>query len=69
MEESQDEKLLRESIVLKRIEKKKAQKAKKEAEKLKVPKTGQNILFKDKDSKGWKSGRIVGGWKKNSIYQ
>ena len=55
--------------MLKRKEKKKAQKAKKLAQEIKMPKTGQNILFRDKDSNGWKSGRIVGGWKKNSIYQ
>ena len=64
-----DEERIKEDIMLKRIEKKKNQKAKKLAEKMKVPKTGQNILFRDKESNGWKSGRIVGGWKKNSKYQ
>ena len=59
----------KEKIWLKRKEKKKAQKEKKLAQQIKIPKTGQNILFRDKESNGWKSGRIVGGWKKNSIYQ
>ena len=49
--------------------KKKAQKAKKQAEQVKVPKSGQNILFKESESKGWKSARVVGSWKKNSIYK
>ena len=49
--------------------KERAQKAKKEAEQVKVSKTGQNILFKEKESEGWKTGRVVGSWKKNSKYK
>ena len=66
---NEDEALLRERILIKRKDKKRAQKAKKQAEQLKVPKTGQNILFKENNSTGWKSGRIVASWKKNSKYK
>lgn len=46
---------------------KKAQRAKKQAEQIKVPKSGQNILFKEKESEGWISARVVGSWKKKSL--
>ena len=59
----------REKIINKRIEKKIKQKAKKEAEKLKAPTIGQTILFKEVDKEGWKSARVVAGWKKNSKYR
>ena len=39
------------------------------AAQVKVPKTGDNIQFKEKNKDGWKSGRIVASWKKNSIYK
>ena len=45
------------------------QKTKKQAEKIKAPTIGQNILFKESDEKGWKSARVVAGWKKNSKYK
>ena len=59
----------KEKVVQKRKEKRKKQKAKKQAEMVKVPTTGQNILFKETDKEGWKSARVVGSWKKNSKYK
>ena len=59
----------KERVVQKRKEKKMKQKAKKEAEKVKAPTTGQNILYNESDEEGWKAGRVVGSWKKNSIYK
>ena len=67
--ENKDQTEEREKVVLKRKDKRKTQKAKKEAEQVKVPKTGQNILFKEKESEGWKTGRVVGSWKKSSKYK
>ena len=57
------------NVISNRQEKRKAQKAKKQAEQVKVPKTGQHILFKEKEADNWKSGRVVGSWKKNSKYR
>ena len=45
------------------------QKAKKQAEKVKTPTTGQNILFKEFNKNEWKTARVVASWKKNSIYK
>jgi hypothetical protein len=59
----------KQKIVQMRKEKRKTQKAKKKAELVKAPKTGQNILFKDNNSEEWKSARVVGSWKKNSKYK
>ena len=59
----------REKVVTLRKEKKKAQKVKKRAQQLKLPKTGQNILYKEHNSEEWKPARVVGSWKKNSKYQ
>ena len=52
-----------------RKDKKKAQRLKKLAAQVKVPKTGDNIEFKEKNKDGWKTGRVVASWKKNSIYK
>ena len=52
-----------------RKEKRKLQKEKKEKEKLKLPVTGQNIIFKEKASNDWRRGRIVAAYKKNSKYR
>ena len=59
----------REKIVQNRKDKKKRQKAKKDAEKVRTPTTGQTILFKESDREGWKTGRVVASWKKNSIHK
>ena len=50
-------------VILSRKEKRRIQKAKKQAEQVKVPKTGINILFKEIDSEEWKAGRTVGNSK------
>ena len=52
-----------------RKEKRRSQKVKKLADQIKLPKTGETIAFKEKNLDGWKTGRIVGSWKKNSKYQ
>ena len=60
----------KERVALTRKDKRKAQKIKKQAARVKVPKTGDDIIFKETDSsEDWKSGRVVGSWKKNSKYQ
>ena len=49
--------------------KRQLQKVKKEKDKLKLPATGKIILFKEKGSNKWISGKVVGSYKKNSIYK
>ena len=49
--------------------KRKNQKKKIEEEKLMAPITGQKIVFKEKGSDVWKSGRVVGGHKKTSKHK
>ena len=56
-------------IVMNRKEKRRLQKAKKQAEHIDVPKQGQHILFKENNTEGWKTARVVGGWKKKTKYQ
>ena len=56
----------REKVGKTRKEKLKAQKLRKLAAQVSVPKTGENINFKEKDTEGWKCGRVVGSWKKTS---
>ena len=34
-----------------------------------MPKTGDNIAFKEVGDKDWKVGRVVGSWKKTSKYK
>ena len=43
--------------------------AKTQANQIKVPKTGEIIAFRERNSEEWKVGRVVGSWKKNSKYQ
>ena len=59
----------KERVVPTKQEKRRAQKLKKQAARVRVPKTGDDIIFKEKDTDSWKSGRVVGSWKKNSKYQ
>lgn len=49
--------------------KRKLQKDKKAKEKLKLPATGTIIIFREKGSEDWISGRIVASFKKTSIYK
>ena len=49
--------------------KRKLQKEKKEKDKLKLPATGKIILFREKGSQDWITGKVVGSYKKTSIYK
>ena len=68
-EKSDNEETDKFKIVEARKVKRKTQKEKKENEKVKVPRSGQQILFKEKGSDDWKSGRTVGGYKQTSKYK
>ena len=44
-------------------------KLKKQALQIPLPKTGDNIVFREVDDNEWKAGRVVGSWKKTSKYR
>ena len=49
-----------------RQEKRKVKKLKKQSILIPLPKTGENIVFREVNNSDWKVGRIVGSWKKTS---
>ena len=60
---------VRRATTISKKDKRRAQKLKKQAAQVKAPKTDEIILFKETESEDWKSGRVVGSWKKNSKYK
>ena len=60
---------VRRATTISKKDKRRAQKLKKQAAQVKAPKTDEIIVFKEKESEDWKSGRVVGSWKKNSKYK
>ena len=60
---------VRESLVENRKEKRKKQKEKKQQEHDKYPKLAHDILFRERGSDSWKSGRVVRTFKKTSKHK
>ena len=52
-----------------RKEKRRAKKLMKQAVQIPLPKTGDNIVFREVNEDDWKAGRVVGSWKKTSKYR
>ena len=52
-----------------RQEKRKVKKLKKQSILIPLPKTGENIVFREVNNSDWKVGRVVGSWKKTSKYK